>query len=209
MKNYYEILEVNKTASKEVIQKVYKFLAKKYHPDLQEESNSKNYEEKFKEIAEAYEILSDNAKRENYDEQLSIFEESQKGPTVDLSDFKDLRDYCVQLENELATLKNTSYHAKGNNTRYTSYSEPLNNQSSDSNNVQSNAYKDAMDKAYYDSYINNLRNLGYKIRYKKTFKQIIKNIVALILTAIIISILGFIVWSIPSLKNYLLSLFTI
>lgn len=37
MKNYYEILEVNENASKEVIDKAYKVLAKKYHPDLQEE----------------------------------------------------------------------------------------------------------------------------------------------------------------------------
>ena len=39
MKNYYEILEVNENASKEVIDKAYKVLAKKYHPDLQEEKN--------------------------------------------------------------------------------------------------------------------------------------------------------------------------
>ena len=41
MKNYYEILEVNENASKEVIDKAYKVLAKKYHPDLQEEKNKK------------------------------------------------------------------------------------------------------------------------------------------------------------------------
>ena len=42
MKNYYEILEVNENASKEVIDKAYKVLAKKYHPDLQEEKNKKS-----------------------------------------------------------------------------------------------------------------------------------------------------------------------
>lgn len=41
MKNYYEILEVNENASKEVIDKAYKVLAKKYHPDLQEEKIKK------------------------------------------------------------------------------------------------------------------------------------------------------------------------
>ena len=41
MKNYYEILEVNENASKEVIDKAYKVLAKKYQPDLQEEKNKK------------------------------------------------------------------------------------------------------------------------------------------------------------------------
>ena len=56
MKNYYEILEVDQKASKEVIEKAYKVLAKKYHPDLQEEKNRKNAEDKIKTINEAYEI---------------------------------------------------------------------------------------------------------------------------------------------------------
>ena len=47
MKNYYEILEVDQKASKEVIEKAYKVLAKKYHPDLQEEKNKKRAEEKI------------------------------------------------------------------------------------------------------------------------------------------------------------------
>ena len=47
MKNYYEILEVNKKASQETISKVYKFLAKKYHPDANPE-NKQEAEEKFK-----------------------------------------------------------------------------------------------------------------------------------------------------------------
>ena len=41
MKNYYEILEINENASQEVIEKVYKVLVKKYHPDLQENTETK------------------------------------------------------------------------------------------------------------------------------------------------------------------------
>ena len=67
MKNYYEILEVDKNASEEVIEKAYKTLAKKYHPDLQNNSNSQN---KMQEINEAYEILSNDFKRRQYDEKL-------------------------------------------------------------------------------------------------------------------------------------------
>ena len=48
MKNYYEILEVDSKASPEVIEKAYKTLVKKYHPDLQNAINKNEYEEKMK-----------------------------------------------------------------------------------------------------------------------------------------------------------------
>jgi len=64
-KNYYEVIGVPKTASKEEIKKAYRKLAKKYHPDVNQ--SDKNSEEKFKEINEAYEVLSDDNKRANYD----------------------------------------------------------------------------------------------------------------------------------------------
>ena len=57
MKNYYEILEVDKNASEEVIEKAYKTLAKKYHPDLQ---NNSDCQDKMRQINEAYEILSND-----------------------------------------------------------------------------------------------------------------------------------------------------
>lgn len=64
-KNYYEILEIDKSASKDEIKKAYRKLAKKYHPDKNPEHA--NYEEKFKDISEAYSVLSDDTKRSNYD----------------------------------------------------------------------------------------------------------------------------------------------
>lgn len=70
MKNYYEILEVDRKASPEVIDKAYKTLAKKYHPDLQDENNKNIYAEKMKEINEAYDVLSNDYKKTTYDEQL-------------------------------------------------------------------------------------------------------------------------------------------
>lgn len=62
MKDYYKILEVEENASDEDIKKKYRILSKKYHPDL-----NPNGEDKFKEIAEAYEILGDKVKRSQYD----------------------------------------------------------------------------------------------------------------------------------------------
>ncbi|WP_146551272.1 molecular chaperone DnaJ [Rummeliibacillus sp. SL167] len=64
-RDYYEVLGLEKTASKDEIKKAYRKLSKKYHPDLNKEPGA---EEKFKEIAEAYEVLSDDQKRARYDQ---------------------------------------------------------------------------------------------------------------------------------------------
>ncbi len=65
-KDYYKILGVDKTATGEEIQKSFRQLARKYHPDANPD-NKKEAEEKFKEISEAYEVLSDPDKRTTYD----------------------------------------------------------------------------------------------------------------------------------------------
>ncbi|BBJ27664.1 molecular chaperone DnaJ [Athalassotoga saccharophila] len=65
-KDYYEILGVSKDASTDDIKKAYKDLVKKWHPDLHPE-NKEEAEAKFKEIHEAYEVLSDPQKRAQYD----------------------------------------------------------------------------------------------------------------------------------------------
>ncbi|MBK1990409.1 J domain-containing protein [Sphaerospermopsis aphanizomenoides BCCUSP55] len=65
-RDYYEILGVTKEASSEEIKKVYRRLARQYHPDLN--PGNKEAEEKFKTIGEAYEILSDPSRRSQYDQ---------------------------------------------------------------------------------------------------------------------------------------------
>lgn len=70
MKNYYEILEVNKRASAEVIEKAYRVLVRKYHPDLYTGEKQIYAERKIKEINEAYHILSDQFLKEQYDGEL-------------------------------------------------------------------------------------------------------------------------------------------
>ena len=65
-RDYYEVLGISKTATADEIKSAYRKLAKKYHPDLN--PGDKAAEEKFKEIGEAYEILSDADKRARYDQ---------------------------------------------------------------------------------------------------------------------------------------------
>lgn len=65
MRDYYEILNISKDATEGEIKRSYRTLAKKYHPDLN--PDDKEAEQKFKEINEAYEILSDSDKRSRYD----------------------------------------------------------------------------------------------------------------------------------------------
>jgi len=82
-KDYYKILGVSPDASTEEIKRVYRKLALKYHPD--KNPGNKQAEEKFKEISEAYEVLSDPEKRKKYD---MIYNGGQ-GPSAGFGGFGD------------------------------------------------------------------------------------------------------------------------
>ena len=89
-KDYYEVLGVSKTASDDEIKSAFRKLAKKYHPDVCKEPDA---EAKFKEVQEAYAVLSDSNKRKQYDQfGHAAFDGSQGGGSYDFGDmdFSDI-----------------------------------------------------------------------------------------------------------------------
>ena len=71
--NYYDLLQVNPRAELETIERVYRIMAARYHPDNQQTGDA----ERFRQLSEAYQVLRDPAKRNEYDRQ---FEVNQAGP---------------------------------------------------------------------------------------------------------------------------------
>lgn len=207
--NYYDILEININASPEIIEKAYKTLVKKYHPDLQEINLKSQYEEKIKKINEAYEILSNTEKRKIYDLNLSNNKISE-------NDYNNLINENINLKNEINYLKNNynklnnnnhpnnqNSNANYNNQNNKNYNDQNKNSNYNTNNNSNKEFNNAINKAYYDAYIHDLKSRGYKIKYRKTFKDFL----ALIITIFLIIFTIFILLQIPFTKNYLINLY--
>ena len=215
-KNYYEILQINQNASPEIIDKAYKTLAKKYHPDLQEESDKKQAEEILKEINEAYEILSNPDKKALYDQNL-------KNEAISQEDYDEIYEENQNLKKAINNMRNLNYnnYNKNNNNNLN------NNYSNINNNIAPNAYynqktnqeyekmkkaqeleyqrqlEQARQKAYHDAYIQDLKNRGYRIKYKKSLKDYIRGIITIILVIIIL----FGIFQIPFVQNFFINIY--
>ena len=205
-KNYYEILEVDKKASSEIIKKSYSTLAKKYHPDLQPEDMKQDAEEKFKLINEAYEVLSDPEKRKNYDASLSEnIISKEEYDSIYMENLK-LRDIINEMQKEYSQ-NNSSYPRQEESTNFSedsqsnqqqNYTNPfINNSQQNYYNEYMNNIEEARRQAYHDAYIQDLKNRGYKIKYQKTWKDYFKSFLSIILTILIL----FILWHIPFIQN--------
>ena len=174
MKNYYEILEVNENASPEVIEKAYKTLAKKYHPDSWPSNKIYWAEDRFKEITEAYQTLSNIELRKEYDIKIGInnsFEDK----------FNALYKEHENLKQEMNSMK-----IRNRSNEY------INNNRSNSNTNNS--------QGYFKRYSSTLKSLIHDEAHKSSEERS-RDLKALLLTIIIIPILIFIVWKIPFLHN--------
>ena len=180
MKNYYEILEVNKKASKEVIEKAYKVLVKKYHPDLYSGQKKEYAEKKIKEINEAYNVLTDEFMKEQYDAEL----EKQEQETL-------YRKYGNQQSN------NTNVQNKITN----------NNNKSSEQEKEVQDFNERMKKHKVGSFsgIIELCKEIYKNKPKRDeIKELTKkDILALILTIIVVILIGVALWFIPFTNGWM------
>lgn len=197
-KNYYDILQVNRNASAEIVEKAYKTLAKKYHPDLQTEENKKQSEEILKEINEAYEILSDPEKKQNYDQYLVAndfyaFQKSQ--PKSNSSP-----NYSQTSKDEMLYKQQEELLRQQKLQQEMQYQEQLRREQEIAYQQQ---LQQAKEKAYYDAYIQDLKNRGYKIRYKKSFKDYLKGFSTLVIVILVL----FLLWQIPFVQNYFFNLY--
>lgn len=202
----YDILEVSRKASKEVIEKAYKTLAKKYHPDLQTAENKEIAEKRMKEINEAYDVLSDEQKRKEYDEKLEAEDERKK------------QEEYINYQNNSGTqsVKYESNMQTSDSDNSGNYSNPNNysNQDFDWKKAYANLSKKEQHKImkevqkeanaeYRKQYEDYFRSLGYKIKHKWTLKDFLTIILVIGVLVIIVGVL----WLIPPTHEYILNLY--
>lgn len=191
MKTLYEILEVSENASGEIIEKAYKTLAKKYHPDLQEEANKKQAEAMMKKINEAYEILGNEEKRSRYDAELE-----EKRNQEELQKQNNQVYNNVQYQNNNATNNNVNYDYEKERLKYERKLQ-------EEEIRQRQKMQDDLNREYNNAYENYLRSLGYKIKHKWTKE----NTRDLLITIGVIIVVFIILWIIPPTHDWLVSFY--
>ena len=182
-KNYYEILEVDKNASKEVIDKAYKTLAKRYHPDLQTQEGKEQKEEMMKKVNEAYDVLSDENKRTAYNQQLA-------SQNVSMDEYQK-----ILLENELLKQQLETARQNIQNNRVYQQNTYSNEQRNTTPNVGQQTNFTA-NQPYQNPYVQTRKQ--YRTRRRLTFKQLIK-IIGVIVGVILLCAL---IYQIPPVKEY-------
>lgn len=194
-KTYYDILEVSRYATDEVINRAHKVLVKRYHPDVQKDSESrKKAAEEMVKVNEAYEVLSDKDKKAKYDKKLEL-EEQRKNMQ------NSSNGYGVYNTNNRSSKKNNSNINRnaGQNVNK-SMVNIQNNQAEEEIErqrrlieMQGDAIRENMRQQYY----NQLRSMGYTIKEPFSWKKA-KRITILIIALIVIN---FLIFNIPFLAN--------
>ena len=203
MITYYEILEVSRMASKEVITKAYKVLVRKYHPDLeQDEGKKEEAKEKMVRINEAYETLSDDEKRKKYDDKIAILEEKER-----IAKEKERKQSKTQNINN-----NRNINVNRNTVDVNSNINNIDNRNNLNNDTilqeemqraeeEIQMHKQNIVNQMYEDYYNTLRRMGYNVVTVRPLKERIK---AYLIAGIVI-ILLILIYNIPFIRGFIYS----
>jgi len=207
MITYYEILEVSRMASKEVITKAYKVLVRKYHPDLeQDEGKKEEAKEKMVRINEAYETLSDDEKRKKYDDTIAILEEKER--IAKEKERQQSKTQNVNNNRNINVNRNIDNVNSNNNIN-------INNIDNDNNLNNDTKLQEEMQRAeeeiqmhkqnivnqMYEDYYNTLRRMGYNVVTVRPLKERIK---AYLIAGIVILLL-ILIYNIPFIRGFIYS----
>ena len=203
MITYYEILEVSRMASKEVITKAYKVLVRKYHPDLeQDEGKKEEAKEKMVRINEAYETLSDDEKRKKYDDKIAILEEKER-----IAKEKERKQSKTQNINN-----NRNINVNRNTVDVNSNINNIDNRNNLNNDTilqeemqraeeEIQMHKQNIVNQMYEDYYNTLRRMGYKVVTVRPLKERIK---AYLIAGLVIVLL-ILIYNIPFIRGFIYS----
>lgn len=195
MKNYYDILEVSKKASKDTINKIFKIHMKATHPDLFQGEEKIKAEEKSKELTEAYNVLSDDNERAKYDAELEAEESSNINPQIEqiLQENEYLRQVIAKKDEYISRLTGMEFE----NNQYTSTPNYNNSYNDQYNNYGGfNGFTPPQAANPYEGMsVEELRQLKKeetKLYYKNLFKEFaIKLLIfGLLMLVLIISLMS-------------------
>ncbi len=198
MANYYEILEVSEKASKEVIEKAYRVLAKKYHPDGKPQEEKAKAEQRMKQINEAYDVLSNEEKRSKYDSDLQWQKQQEEDRKRQEEQRKMQETYEQMLQEERAINKQNGEERNQEVAQNKSYATNENSRMASAKAIHSQ-----MQRAYRQAYNDYWRSKGYKIKEKWTWKKTKDLLKALGIILLIILFL----WFFPPTHQMLVSFY--
>lgn len=214
-KTLYEILEVSENASPEIIEKAYKTLAKKYHPDLQEEANKSKAEAMMKKINEAYDVLGNEEKRKAYNAELQAKREQEELEKQGAQNYQGYNNVTYngnmqyQNGNYAKNVYNNAGYSNNNgnnqNANYNYEKERLKYEKKlqEEELKQRQKMQENLNKEYQNAYENYLRSLGYRIKHKWTKE----NTRDLLITIGILIIVFVILWFIPPTHNWIVNFY--
>lgn len=202
-KTLYEILEVSENASPEIIEKAYKTLAKKYHPDLQEEANKSRAEAMMKKINEAYDVLGNEEKRKTYNAELEAKREQEELERQSTQGFQGYNGNMQYQNGNYANYSNSNANNQNANYNYEKERLKYEKKIQAEELKQRQKMQDNLNKEYQNAYENYLRSLGYKIKHKWTKE----NTRDLLITIGILIVVFAILWFIPPTHDWLVNFY--